>query len=109
MFVCSLLGELQRQKEFEVAMFMYRTGEQQNAYNAMNSTKTHGNLIFFVLAVVSLCVRYNIRIKVLAVRNKLQPAVCHLVFLHSVQVCPGVNILCMLYGRELCVTKGRRV
>lgn len=36
------VGELQRQKEFEVAMFMYRTGEQQNAYNAMNSIKTHG-------------------------------------------------------------------
>lgn len=40
----SMLGELQRQKEFEVAMFMYRTGEQQNAYNAMNSIKTHGQL-----------------------------------------------------------------
>lgn len=39
----AFLGELQRQKEFEVAMFMYRTGEQQNAYNAMNSTKTQGN------------------------------------------------------------------
>lgn len=27
-------GEIQRQKEFEVAMFMYRTGEQQQkAYN----------------------------------------------------------------------------
>jgi len=35
--------ELQRQKEFEVAMFMYRTGEQQNAYNAMNSIKTHAD------------------------------------------------------------------
>lgn len=35
--------ELQRQKEFEVAMFMYRTGEQQNAFNAMNSTKTIAN------------------------------------------------------------------
>ena len=39
-------GELQRQKEFEVAMFMYRTGEQQNAYNAMNSIKTRGKLIY---------------------------------------------------------------
>ena len=39
------VGELQRQKEFEVAMFMYRTGEQQNAFNAMNSIKTHGKVI----------------------------------------------------------------
>ena len=45
-FLISFLGELQRQKEFEVAMFMYRTGEQQNAYNAMNSTKTLGSFLF---------------------------------------------------------------
>jgi len=47
------LGELQRQKEFEVAMFMYRTGEQQNAYNAMNSTKTHGTLICLLFCIKS--------------------------------------------------------
>lgn len=45
-FLISFLGELQRQKEFEVAMFMYRTGEQQNAYNAMNSTKALGSFLF---------------------------------------------------------------
>lgn len=45
-----ILGELQRQKEFEVAMFMYRTGEQQNAYNAMNSVKTHGEFARRVFA-----------------------------------------------------------
>jgi len=45
--------ELQRQKEFEVAMFMYRTGEQQNAYNVMNSTKTHGTLICLLFCIKS--------------------------------------------------------
>lgn len=46
--------ELQRQKEFEVAMFMYRTGEQQNAYNAMNSTKILGNFLFITASFVVL-------------------------------------------------------
>jgi len=53
-FLISFLGELQRQKEFEVAMFMYRTGEQQNAYNAMNSTKILGNFLFITASFVVL-------------------------------------------------------
>ena len=48
-----MLGELQRQKEFEVAMFMYRTGEQQNEYNAMNLTKTHGELTRRIFALIT--------------------------------------------------------
>ena len=49
----NLLGELQRQKEFEVAMFMYRTGEQQNEYNAMNLTKTHGESARRIFALIT--------------------------------------------------------
>lgn len=41
-------GEIQRQKEFEVAMFMYRTGEQQNIHNNrqndISSQKSKGNV-----------------------------------------------------------------